>query len=196
LPEEKGRRPSRRIEIRTTAPPPGKYRDFNLSRNIKFQEFFISQRGEFLNASVEAENQLAFIIQVVLSREIADASLFRTIVLDRLAFRQKIEVFVELLKNVPQLEPLSTNYKKLPGHLQSLNTIRNKYAHGKLFFREDTPYLEFFKGKVREEAISKERIEADLRKVSGCKEEPFSFADDLVALVGTKGGAKPRAEGS
>ena len=116
--------------------------------------------------------------------------------LDRLAFRQKIEDFAELLKNAPQLEPLSTNYEKLTGHLQSLNTIRNKYAHGKLFFREDTSYLQFFKGKVREDVISKERIEADLRKVSECKEELFSFATDLVALTRTKGEAKRQAEGS
>jgi len=161
---------------------------------MQFQEFFISQRGEFLNASVEAENQLVFILQVLLSPEIVDASLFRAIVLDRLAFRQKIEFFAELLKNVPQLKPLLTNYEKLPGYLQSLNTIRNKYAHGKLFFQEDKPYLQFFKGKVREQVISKERIETDLRKVTEYKEELFSFAANLVTLVRTKSEAKGQAE--
>ena len=195
MPEEKARRPSRAIEIRTTVPPSGEYRSFNLSGNIRFQEFFISQRGEFLNASVEAENQLAFTIQVLLSQEIADSSLLRSTVLDRLAFRQKIEVFAELLSNVPKLEPLSTNYKKLQKHLENLNTIRNRYAHGKLFFRGDTPYLEFFRGKVREEVISKQRIEADLRKVTKYKEELHSFAYNLVALLGTKGEAKRLAKG-
>jgi len=190
LPEEKRRKPSRTVEVRMGIPPPGGYRDFNLSRNIKFQEFFISQRGEFLNASVEAENQLVFAIQVTLSQEATDASLFKTTVLDRLTFRQKIEVLAELLKNVPKLQTLSTNYNKLPKHLHSLNTIRNKYAHGKLFFREDTPYLEFFRGKMREEAISQERIRADLRQVGKYKEELSSFAHDLLALTGSKGQTK------
>ena len=111
--------------------------------------------------------------------------------LDRFTFRQKIEVFPELLKNVPKLEPLSTNYRRLSEQLQSLNTIRNKYAHGKLFFHEDTPYIESYRSKVREEAMSKEHIKADLRRVGKYKEELSSFVNALVLLIGSKSEAKP-----
>lgn len=195
MPKEKRGGPSKTIEIRTTVPSQNGRRVFNLANNLKFQEFFISQRGEFLNASVEVENQLAFAIQVSLSQEITYASLFRTIVLGRLTFRQKVEVLAELLKNILELQTLSTKYKKLPEHLRSLNAIRNKYAHGKFFFQEDKPRLEFFRGSIRVDAISEKHIGADLIQVGKYKEELDSFVEDLVALTGSKGEAQHKAEG-
>ena len=175
----------RTISIRTKLGPEEK-KDFNLSKCIRFQDFFITKRGEIINLSNDIEETLLLIIQIFLSSTEEETKKLQQLMEKPtdFTFMNKWKCFREQFNKKDEIKSLKNKYQWLKKAVHEAINMRDKYTHGKLFFQEENPMLEYFSssGEKKSEELSESKILADISILNRCLKGLAEFENEIIQI--------------
>jgi len=163
-------------------------KDFNLSKCIRFQDFFITKRGEIINVSNDIEEMLLFAIQIFLSTSEEEIKEYQQSLEKptEFTFMDKWKRFRELFNKKDEIKSLKNEYPWLKKAVHEAINIRDKYTHGKLFFQEEDPMLEYYSssGEKKSEKLSESKIEEDISMLNKCLTGLNAFDNKIIQIYG------------
>lgn len=179
----------RTIQIRTKFDGEER-KDFNLSKCIRFQDFFIAKRGEINNVSNDIEENLLFAIQIFLSTSEEEIKEYQQLQEKptKFTFMDKWKRFRELFNEKNEIKSLKNEYQWLKKAIHKAINIRDKHVHGKLFFQEKYPMLEYYSssGEKKSKKLSESKIEEDISMLNDCVTGLNAFNNEIILIYGKK----------
>ena len=179
----------RTITIRTKSDGE-EIKDFNLSKCIRFQDFFITKRGEIINVSNDIEEKLLFAIQIFLSTSEEEIKEYQQLLEKpkEFTFMDKWKRFRELFNKMDEIKSKKNEYQWLKKAIHEAINMRDKYTHGKLFFQEEDSMLEYYfsAGEKKSENLSESKIEEDISMQNKCLEGLNAFNSKIIQIYGKR----------
>lgn len=165
-------------------------KDFNLSKCIRFQDFFVTKRGEIINVSNDIEEKLLFAIQIFLSTSEEEIKEYQQLLEKptEFTFMDKWKHFRELFNKKDEIKSLKNEYQWLKKVVHEAINMRDKYTHGKLFFQEEDPMLEYYSssGAKKSEKLSESKIEEDISMLNKCLTGLDAFNNEIIQIYGKR----------
>lgn len=132
------------IEIRfPQAPPPGKVVTARVP--IKDHQVIINNRGQILSTAIMLEQELEQILEILLHSDLYNSSDFGKKIWRKrnIDFNVKFEMLRAVSPSHKYIKSDQDEWKKFRQVLHKVIEIRNRFAHGKIYFKEDKAYLLF-----------------------------------------------------
>lgn len=128
------------------APPPGE----KVTASIPIRDILmatIDNRGQILSTTILIEQKLEQILEILLHQESYNASEFGKKMWRKrnIDFNVKFQMLRALSSSHTYIQRDKDDWKLFRQVLSEVIEIRNCFAHGKIYFKEDKIYLEFIK---------------------------------------------------
>lgn len=132
---------------------PGESRVLNIEQYRRDHITIMNNRGKIINAVVTLEQELAGMLELLLSSKLYDSVEFGKNIWSKrnVDLKLKLDVLDAFRKsNHKYIERDKEDWKKFRSFLQEAMEIRNKFAHGDVRFINECPFLIFLNDKGKE----------------------------------------------